>query len=105
MCLCCKITFPGVLWCAAFTTWIGYLTQWSIDLDVYTDCKLGYFMYHFGAHYSSMLLTVMSIEKFFALFFPLKAKSYYTVRTAEWVTSVIALIIAGFNVPTLIYHQ
>ena len=62
-------------------------------------------MYHFGAHYSSMLLAVMSVEKFFALYFPLKAKSYCTVGIAKWVTSILALLIAGFNIPTFIHHQ
>ena len=84
--------------------WIGYLSQRTIDLDSYTDCKLGYFVFMFGAHFSSMLLAVMSIEKFFALYFPLKAKSYCTVGTAKWVTSILALVIAGFNVPFLIFY-
>ena len=94
-----------MLWFVAFTTWIGNLTQWSIDLFSYTDCKFIYFMYYFGAHYSSMLLAVMSAEKFFALYFPLNAKSYCTVGTAKWVTSILAFLIAGFNVPSFIHHQ
>ena len=51
-----------------------------------------------------MLLAVMSIEKLFALYFPLKAKSYSTVGTAKWVTSILALIIAGLNFPMLIFY-
>ena len=94
--------FVGVLWSGAFTAWLGHLTRWKIDPFVWTDCKLGYFVYCFGAHYSSMLVTVMSIEKFFALYFPLKAKSYCTVGAAKWVTSILALVIAGLNFPLLI---
>ena len=66
----------------------------TVSLDTLCIC--------FGAHYSSMLVTVMSIEKFFALYFPLKAKSYCTVGTAKWVTSILALVIAGLNFPLLI---
>ena len=52
-----------------------------------------------------MLLSVMSIEKFFTLYFPLKAKSYCTVGTAKWLTSILALIIAVLNFPSLIFHK
>ena len=52
-----------------------------------------------------MLIAVMSVEKFFALYFPLKAKSYCTVGTAKWVTSSLVFVIAGFNVPTIIWYK
>ena len=95
----------GVLWSGAFTTWIGHLLSWKIDPFVWTDCKLGYFFYNFGAQYSLMLLAVMSVEKFFALYFPLKANFYCTVGTAKWVTSILALIISGCNVASLIWYR
>ena len=98
------IYLTGVLWTGAFVAWVGHLTRWTIDLDAFTDCKLGYFLFYFGGDYSSMLLAVMSIEKFFALHFPLKAKSYCTVGTAKWVTCSLALIIAGLNFPLLIFY-
>ena len=85
--------------------WIGHLTWWTIDLDVFTDCKLGYFLFYFGGDYSSIILAVMSVEKFFTLYFPLKAKSYCTVGTAKWVTSVLALTIGGLNFPLLIFYK
>ena len=47
----------------------------------------------------------MSIEKFFALYFPLKAKSYCTVGTAKSVTSILAFVIAGFNSPIFIWYK
>ena len=47
----------------------------------------------------------MSIEKLFALYFPLKAKSYCTVGTAKWVTSILAIIFVSLNLPSLILHQ
>ena len=97
--------FTGVLWTGNFVAWFGHLTRWTIDIDAFTDCKLRYFLFYFGGHYSSMLLAVMSIEKFFALYFPLKAKSYCTVGTAKWVTSIRALVIAGFNFPLLIFYR
>ena len=52
-----------------------------------------------------MLLAVMSIEKFFALYFPLKAKPYCTVGTAKWVTGILAIVIVCFNVPIFIWYK
>ena len=73
------------------------LTRYKIDPRKWTDCKLYYFMFYFGKHYSSMLLVLMSVEKCFAVYFPLKAKTVCTVRTAKWTTGVIGVIIAGCN--------
>ena len=52
-----------------------------------------------------MILVIMSIEKLFALYFPLKAKSYCTVQTAKWVTSILAITFVGLNVPILIFYK
>ena len=52
-----------------------------------------------------MLVTVMSIEKLFALYFPLKAKSYCTVGTAKWVTGILAYVFVSLNFPSLIFQK
>ena len=39
----------------------------------------------------------MSLEKFFALYFPLKTRSICTVRTAKWVTGITAVIFVAFH--------
>ena len=100
-----QCTIADVLWNGAFIAWIGNLTRWKIDLFVWTDCKLGNFMLNFTTEYSSMLVAVMSIEKFFALYQPLKAKPYCTVETAKWVTSILALVIASLNIPNLFGYK
>ena len=97
--------FAGILWIGAFTYWIAHLTRWNIYPFAWTDCKLGYFLYYFAADFSSMLLPVMSVEKLFALYFPLKAKSYCTVGTAKWVTFILALVIGGLNVPVFLWYK
>ena len=74
-------------------------------MGTWTDCKPLFFWHEFAAQYSSMLLAVMSIEKFFALYFPLKAKSYCTVGTAKWVTSILAVLMAGLNSPIFISYK
>ena len=89
------------------TCWMGWTTH-TVDnqyMYTWTDCKPGFFFYEFAAQYSSMLLAVMSIEKCIALFFPLKAKSYCTVGTAKWVTTILAVIMAAFNSPIFIWYK
>ena len=43
------------------------------------------------------MLVVMSIEKCFALYFPLKTKGICTVKTAKWVTFLTAISLAAFD--------
>ena len=80
------------------TTGFLTLTRGRVDLDVWTDCKLGYALYSFGRHYSSILLVLMSIEKCFAVYFPFKSKTVCTVKTAKWATGIVGFILAGYNV-------
>ena len=40
----------------------------------------------------------MSVEKCFAVYFPLKSKTVCTVRTAKWVTGIVGVILAGYNI-------
>ena len=44
-----------------------------------------------------MLLVLMSLEKCFAVYFPLKAKTVCTVKTAKWATGIVGVILAGYN--------
>ena len=39
----------------------------------------------------------MSVEKFFVLYFPLKTKSIFTVKTAKWISFGTFVILASFN--------
>ena len=43
-----------------------------------------------------MLLVMMSIEKCFAVYFPLKAKTFCTIKTAKWATGTVGVILAGY---------
>ena len=87
----------AVLWSGCFGAWVRYLTCGQIDPRFWTDCKLSYFMFYFGRHYSSMLLVLMSLEKCFAVYFPLKSKTVCTVKTAKWAMDIVAVILAGYD--------
>ena len=89
----------------AFLAWIGYLTRWTVNPIQWTECKLAHFFNYFFRHYSSSLLVVMSIEKFYALYFPLKSKSVCTVKTAKWITGLLALLFFGYDVQYLVLYK
>ena len=86
-----------MLWCGALIQWIVYLTNRSVYPPGWTDCKLYYFLFHFFAHYSSVLLIIMSVEKFIVLYFPLKAKVVCTPKTARRACVISAIILIGFD--------
>ena len=92
-----KFQFVVILWVGCLTGWLAILTDWEIDMRVWTDCKLFFFLYQTGRHYSSMLLVLMSVEKCFAVYFPLKSKTVCTVGTAKWATGIVGFILEGYN--------
>ena len=44
-----------------------------------------------------MLIILMSIEKCFAVYFPLKSKIVCTIKTAKWSTGITGVTLAGYN--------
>ena len=94
-----------MLWCGAFLFWIDFLTNSRIVSFAWTDCRLSYFLYYFCRHYSSALLVIMSVEKFCALYFPLKSKTFCSVETAKRISAIIALIFAVYNFPLMIVNK
>ena len=86
-----------VLWTRCIAAWFRHLTRRQIDPRIWTDCKLYYYLFYFATDYSSMLLVLMSLEKCFAVYFPLKSKTVCTVKTAKWATGVVGVIMAGYN--------
>ena len=89
--------FVAILWSGCFVAWIKILTRGRVDPNTWTDCKLGTFLFYVGRHYSSTLLVLMSIEKCFAVYFPLKSKTVCTVRTAKWATGAVGVILAAYD--------
>ena len=69
----------------------------GVDPFTWTDCKLAYYLFYVGKHCSSTLLVLMSMEKCFAVFFPLKSKIICTVKTAKWATGIVGFVFAGYD--------
>ena len=51
---------------------------------------------------SSMLLVLMSVEKCFVIYFPFKSKTVCTVKTAKWISGIVGVILAGYDLQYLI---
>ena len=72
-------------------------TNGGIYPSGWTNCKLPLFLFHFFAHYSSTILVIMSVEKFIALYFPLKAKVLCTLRAAKRASVITAVVFIAFD--------
>ena len=77
--------------------WIFYLTNYTVNPFLWTDCKLGYFCWYFFNQYSSILLVMMSVEKCIVVYFPLKVRDICTVKTANWACLAAAIVFVVFN--------
>ena len=95
----------GMLWRGAFVGWIGVLTRWKIDPFTWADCKIGFFLFYFCSNYSSALLVIISIEKFVALYFPLKTKTLCTTKVAKVTCGVTAMILFVYNIQYVIIYE
>ena len=73
------------------------LTRRQINVNVWTDCKVFDPLYYFCRQYSSSLLMIMTVEKCFALYFPLKSKIISTVSTAKKICATVAFALFGWN--------
>ena len=96
------IIIAAVLWTGSLVKWIAFLSRNAINIRTWTDCKLYYFLFFFGRHYSSMLLVLMSVEKCFVIYFPLKSRTVCTVKTAKYATGFVGVVLAGYDIQYLI---
>ena len=43
------------------------------------------------------VITLISLEKCFAVYFPIKSKTLCTLKTAKWMTGIIRIILLGYD--------
>ena len=87
-----------MLWTGTLLEWISHVSRGAINPFSWADCKLPYFLWYFFHHYSSLLLSAMSVKKVIALYFPLFERRCCNVDRAKIGTSLIALAVAAFEV-------
>ena len=93
------------LWSGCFAAWFRDISRYRINPYVWLDCKFLLFFAPFSSQWSSCLLVVMCIEKFFALYFPLKTRSICTVSMAKRVTLVVTLILVAVNLQSFFIFE
>ena len=86
----------------ASVRWLSNLTRGNVNLLELMHCKPILMVFHFCQHYSSCLLVIMSIEKLFALYFPLCTKSICTVSTAKKLTFASAVVFILYDGQSLV---
>ena len=74
--------------------WFG--SNFKINPFTFANCSIFMFFWYFFHNYSSIVLTLMSVEKFFALYFPLKTKDVCTVSAAKRVIIIATVICLGY---------
>ena len=77
--------------------WVINLTEWRVNPETWLDCKLDWFLFYFFGQCSSTTLVVMTAEKCFALYFPLKARYICTVRSAQWTSVAMVIVFLVYN--------
>ena len=89
--------FSGILWTGFIRVWLPLVTNNKIDPQYWLNCKLTISLHFLVVSISSAMLVVMSVEKCFVLYFPLKAKCLCTVDRAKRVTLATLVVILLFN--------
>ena len=92
-----ELILSGVLWSDVLRKLVEEATNYQIDIFLWTGCGFGYSLFYFGFTFSSALLVIISVEKFCALYFPLRTKTICTVSMARKISLVTGIIFIGFN--------
>ena len=97
-----------VILIAGFMRFACKMIQKTVEKDpskVETYCLLvvGYGIGHYVGNFSSTIITVMSIERFVAVVYPLRLKSFVLEQRPRLVVGIIALVQFILRVPTVIW--
>ncbi|XP_074657341.1 FMRFamide receptor-like [Tubulanus polymorphus] len=82
---------------------LSYLEDNRPELISNVFCKIYYTEDYFGFAISNSLLVVVTVDRFVAIQFPLKAKSWCTVKRARWVVLFVFIFVALCYSHLLIY--
>ena len=86
-----------VLYISAFKTWIMVLTGFELLHQSTAACKISIFLTQFCVHFSAWLIVAVTVERFLAVWFPLRATTMCNLARAKFVTVMIAMIFILIN--------
>lgn len=87
-----------VLFVSAFKTWLRTVSGFELSHINAFGCKFTMFLVHFSIQFSAWLIVAVTIERFLAVWFPLKANAMCSLSRAKFVTFMIALIFILVNI-------
>ncbi|XP_076105281.1 putative G-protein coupled receptor 139 [Mytilus galloprovincialis] len=87
-----------VLFVSAFKTWLRTVSGFELSHINAFSCKLTMFLVHFSIQFSAWLIVAVTIERFLAVWFPLKANSMCNLSRARFITFMTAMIFILVNI-------
>lgn len=90
-----------MLYLSALKTWIRMISGFEMLHINNFCCKFLTFLIHFSIHFSAWLIVAVTVERFLAVWFPLKANTMCSVSRARFVTFMTALIFILINIHVL----
>lgn len=87
-----------VLFVSAFKSWLRTVSGFELSHINAFGCKLTMFLVHFSIQFSAWLIVAVTIERFLAVWFPLKANAMCSISRAKFITFMIAVIFILINV-------
>ncbi len=78
------------------------ITHSVLDISVYANCKLDYFLNAYSHQYSAWVMVAVTVERFISVYFPFKTKTLCTVRNAKLICGGLAVILFMLCCPNLL---
>lgn len=91
------VTDTIVLYMSALKTWVRVVADFELLHISNAGCKTFMFIIHFSLHFSAWIIVAVTIERFLAVWFPLRANTMCSLSRAKFVTFMIALIFVLVN--------
>ena len=86
-----------VLWVSCFKTWIRRLTGYELMHHSVTTCKLINILFLSSCYLASWTIVLMTIERFLAVWYPLRHKSIWSLRQTRMVALGTVILAYGIN--------
>lgn len=87
-----------VLWLSCFKTWVRIVAGYELLHESYAACKIVTFLYLSSTYLSSWLIVAMTIDRFIAVWFPLKVATLCSIRHARKTTAIMVFLAFFSNI-------
>jgi len=95
----------AVLYVSGFKTWIRVVTGFELMNVNDFSCKSVNFLVLFFQHMSAWIVVLVTVDRFVAVWFPLKASSWCNVTRASITTAICAFLFASYRSLAIFSHR